>query len=359
MKKLALKKILIVFVSLLLVAIIACNKTEESKKEIAGATIGTSQPQAAATVATSIVNPPVLDTKTTQPTDIAVSVDGKELKKAELEKRLKEKMNLYKDKIPTDKQKEARDAIKKQLIEEFVLRTLLVNEVNRQKVEATDKEIKADTDQIKASLPPNKKLEDFLKENNIPKEDIALGIKVKKLVALELGKNAKPTKKEISKFYDDNKDKFSTPENVHVRHILVTIDQADDDKIKAEKKEKIEKLRKQLVDGADFAEIARINSDCPSKEKGGDLGIIKKNQTVKEFEEAAFSQEKNVIGPVVKTEFGYHIIQVIDHQQAKMTPLADVQGKISSYLEQQKQTEAFGKLIQKLRKQAIIMTYEN
>ena len=134
---------------------------------------------------------------------------------------------------------------------------------------------------------------------------------------MESGKKTKPTEKEISKFYADNKDKFTTPESVHVRHILVTIDAKDDEKTKAEKKAKIENLRKQIVDGADFAEIAKNNSDCPSKENGGDLGEIKKGQTVKPFEDAAFSQEINAIGPVVTTEFGHHIIQVLGHNPAK------------------------------------------
>ena len=71
--------------------------------------------------------------------------------------------------------------------------------------------------------------------------------------------------------------------------------------------------------GDDFAEIARKNSDCPSKEVGGDLNFIRKGQTVKPFEDAAFSQKKNAIGPVITTEYGYHIIQVLDRKPAKTT----------------------------------------
>ena len=134
---------------------------------------------------------------------------------------------------------------------------------------------------------------------------------------METGDKAKPTQKEISKFYNDNRDKFIDPESVHVRHILVAIKKGDNDKVKAEKKEKIENLRKQLLNGGDFAEVARKNSDCPSKEEGGDLNFIRRGQTVKPFEDAAFSQEKNVIGPVITTEYGYHIIQVLDRKPAK------------------------------------------
>jgi peptidyl-prolyl cis-trans isomerase C len=146
---------------------------------------------------------------------------------------------------------------------------------------------------------------------------------------------------------------------VHVRHILVIFKEGDDDKIKAEKKAKIEALRKQIMDGADFAEVAGKNSDCPSKDKGGDLGLIQKEQTVKPFEEAAFSQEKNVVGPVITTDFGYHIIQVLEHNPQKTTALADVEEKITSYLEQQNQTETFNSLLKRLRENAKIVVYQN
>jgi peptidyl-prolyl cis-trans isomerase C len=137
------------------------------------------------------------------------------------------------------------------------------------------------------------------------------------------------------------------------------MDAKDDEKTKAEKKEKIENLRKQLVEGVDFTEVAKNNSDCPSKENGGDLGDIKRGQTVKPFEDAAFSQENNVIGPVVTTEYGHHIIQVIKHNPEKITKLEEVKDQIALYLEQQKQGEAFTKMTDRLRKNAVILYYEN
>jgi peptidyl-prolyl cis-trans isomerase C len=304
------------------------------------------------------VTPAIKDTQQVAPKDVAVSVDGITLKKDELAKRLNAKLKLYKDKIPADKKKEVQDGLKKQLMEEFVLRTLLNNEANNKKIAATDKEIQAAINQIKTNIPPDKKVEDFLKENQIPREDIALGIKIKKLVEMENGKKVKPTQKEISKFYTDNKEKFTSQETVHVRHILITIDAKDDEKTKAEKKTRIENLRKQVLEGANFAEIAKNNSDCPSKENGGDLGEIKKGQTVKPFEDAAFSQEINAIGPVVATEFGYHIIQVLGRNPGKTVKLDEVKDKIALYLEQQKHTEAFSQMAARLRKNAAVMYYE-
>jgi len=291
-------------------------------------------------------------------TDAAVSVDGRILKKSELENMIKERLAMLKDKVPADKQKEFRENIRKRLIDEFVMRMLLNDEMARKKIEVSEQEIKVTKDKIQATLPPSKKLDEFLKENKISQEDIILGIKVEKFMNKEIGDKAKPSQKEISQFYNENKDKFFTnPESARVRHILVSVKKDDSEKIKTEKKNKIESIRKQLLNGGDFAELARKNSDCPSKEIGGDLNYIKRGQMVKEFDDAVFSQGKNVIGPVVTTEFGYHIIQVLDNKPAKAIALGEVKDKISAFLEQQKRSQAFVDILKKLQQKAKIKIY--
>jgi peptidyl-prolyl cis-trans isomerase C len=344
----------VIFVIFVIFVVLGCGNKEEKSKDAVNQKQSTSSDS---------ISKQAAESSEVNSKDIAVNVDGKYLTKSQLEKEIKELMELYKDKIPKDKTKEIQANMKKQLVENFIIRTVLENEIEKRKIQATEKEINKSIEQIKESLPPSKKIADFLKENRLTKEkfneDIAFTIKVKQLVQIDLGNKAKPSSKEISKFYNENKDKFVAPESVHVRHILIAIDKDDDEKTKAEKKSKIEDLHKQLIDGAAFAEVARKNSDCPSKENGGDLGIIKKGETVQQFEDAAFSQEKNVIGPVISTEFGHHIIQVIDHDKGKTITLADAKKEISDYLEQQKQAEAFNSLVKKLRDNAKIVTYKD
>jgi peptidyl-prolyl cis-trans isomerase C len=240
------------------------------------------------------------------------------------------------------------------------MKTLLTNEIAKRKIEVSNEEVKMAMDKLKASIPPGRTMDEFLKENQITQADIIFAVKVEKFRNMEIGGKVKPSQKEISKFYNDNREKlFVEQESVHVRHILVSVGKDDSDKVKAEKKQKIENLRKQLLNGGDFAELARKNSDCPSKEVGGDLSYIKRGQTVKIFEDAAFSQEKNVIGPVIKTEYGYHIIQVLDRKPAKKVTLNEAKAKISAYLEQRKNIEAFNAILKGLREKAKIISYTN
>jgi peptidyl-prolyl cis-trans isomerase C len=82
------------------------------------------------------------------------------------------------------------------------------------------------------------------------------------------------------------------------RHILV------------QTQEQCEELKKQIEAGADFADIAKAHSDCPSGARGGDLGEFSPGQMVREFDEVVFSGELNkVLGPV-KTQFGYHLLEI-------------------------------------------------
>jgi peptidyl-prolyl cis-trans isomerase C len=347
-----------IFVIFIFVLVSGCGNNDKNKKESPAPAVGTNQIQPAVSGYLASSAAPNVAVERAAATDIAVSVDGKILKKSELESNVKDRIKILKDKIPADKQKEALENVKKRLVDEFIMRTLLINEMARNKIEVSEQEIKVTTDKIKATLPPNKKFEEFLKENKISKEDIVLGVKIEKYVNLQTGKKAKPTQKEVSKFYNDNRDKlFKASESVHVRHILVAINKGDNDKVKAGKKEKIENLRKQLLNGGNFAELARKNSDCPSKEAGGDLKYISRGQTVKPFEDAAFSQEKNVIGPVITTEYGYHIIQVMDRKPAKIIALDEVKDKISAYLEKQKRSNIFMSVLKKLKENAKIAIY--
>lgn len=168
------------------------------------------------------------------------------------------------------------------------------------------------------------------------RDDIRKNLPVQKVQEKVVG-DAKPSEKEIQTYYDQNKQaQFSNPERRCVSHILLNKDQ----------KKKAEDIKAQLDDGADFAKLAKENSQDPgSAEKGGDLGCIGTGETVPNFEKAVFKADKGeTLGPV-KTQFGYHVIRLTDIKKASVTPLKDVSGDIETQLAQQKQATEFEKWI--------------
>jgi peptidyl-prolyl cis-trans isomerase C len=292
----------------------------------------------------------------------AVEVDGQKLTNAEVNAQVEQKLAQIGGQIPPERLEEAKGQIRKEVTDAFVNLTLLKKEIAVKKVMASDKEISAFIDQIKGNMPPGQSIDEFLKHNNMDmaklREEIGTNIKINKLITQEAGGSLKATDKDVTDFYAKNKQMFLKPESVHARHILVASDGKDDEKAKAQKQAKAEGIRKKLVAGEDFAKAAAKDSDCPSKEKGGDLGTFGRGQMVKTFEDAAFSQAPKAIGPVVKTDFGFHIIQVLEHKAAETVRLdAEMKKKISGHLERQKQEEAFGKLIKRLRAGADIVIH--
>jgi len=140
---------------------------------------------------------------------------------------------------------------------------------------------------------------------------------------------------DLRKAYDANKDKYRTPERAHVRHILVsTMNKPKEEQAKLEAK--AADLLKQIKAGGDFAELAKKNSDDPgSAVKGGDLDWVVRGQMVKPFEDASFSQKVNEIGNLVKTDYGLHIVQVLEKQDARLKPFDEVKAEIATGLKKQ------------------------
>ena len=317
--------------------------------------------EAAPAAAVPAVKPAVPDKKAAA-AGIAVEVDGVKMTKAQLNTEMQKKLAMLKGQIPADKLEQAKAEIRKGLVDDFVLRTLLSREVAAKKMTASDKEIASVMEEMKSQLPAGMTMDELIKKNKIDvakmRDDIGMNIKINKLIEKAAGTTIKITDKETTDFYEKNKDKFTKPETVHARHILVSKVPEDTEKSLTEKKAKAEDLRKKLLGGADFADLAAKNSDCPSKQAGGDLGTFARGQMVKPFEDAAFSQEKNAIGPVVVTDFGFHIIQVLDHQASQVVKLdADTKKRINDYLEGEKRKSAFDGMVKGLKAAANIVVY--
>lgn len=137
-------------------------------------------------------------------------------------------------------------------------------------------------------------------------------------------------------FYQSHIDQYKLQDRAHVAHILFkTVDKTDAEV--AEIKKKAEDVLNKAKHGGNFADLAKQNSeDTANKDKGGDLGWIVRGQTVAEFEAAAFTLPKGSISDLVKTQYGFHIIQVIDRENARTQTLDEVKATIIIQLQQEK-----------------------
>ena len=129
-------------------------------------------------------------------------------------------------------------------------------------------------------------------------------------------------------YYNEHIDDYKVQNRVHAEHILFKTVGKTDAEV-AEIKKKAEDTFAQAKKGANFEDLAKKNSeDDASKPKGGDLGWIVEGQTVPEFQKVAFSLANGAISDLVKTEYGFHIIKVLDHEQAHTKTFEEVRGEI-------------------------------
>ena len=178
------------------------------------------------------------------------------------------------------------------------------------------------------------KTKEFEKELERLKETALKQININMLLT-----NIKITEEEIKDFYEKNKAKFKKQEQVNASHILVDTES------------KCNEIEQELKnDKLNFAEAAKKYSKCPSKEKDGNLGFFVRGKMVPAFENAAFNMEIDEISNPVKTQFGYHLIKILDKKPASESSFEEVKDSIKSQLISLKQQKAYLSKVDDLKK---------
>lgn len=166
--------------------------------------------------------------------------------------------------------------------------------------------------------------EDFISEMEKVKTIVLKQYAINKLLS-----NVTATEEEITDYYNKHKEQFRKPESVRASHILV------------KEEEEANNILNEIEDGLSFEEAASKYSLCPSKSNGGDLGEFTKGKMVPEFEVVAFKLEKGELSDPVKTQFGYHLIKVVDKKEAGIKTLEEAEAQITQQITGLKQQEKY------------------
>ena len=142
---------------------------------------------------------------------------------------------------------------------------------------------------------------------------------------------------DVQAYYNAHQDQYKVAEQVKTRHILIAVAKGADAKTDAAAKAKAEDILKQIKAGGNFADLAKKNSDDPgSKDQGGELPLMPTSGFVPEYSKAAMALNPGQTSDLVRTQFGYHIIQTEQKDEAHAKSLAEVKDTIVPLLEQQK-----------------------
>jgi peptidyl-prolyl cis-trans isomerase D len=153
---------------------------------------------------------------------------------------------------------------------------------------------------------------------------------------------------DVEKAYNSSIEQYTTPEQVRASHILLKTEGKDDEAVKA----KAAEILKQAKAGADFAELAKKNSeDEQSAKNGGDLDYFGRGRMVPEFDQTVFAMQPGQISELVKTQYGYHVIKLVDKKNAATRPLAEVRQQLNDQLAYERAQAQAADLASKLEKQ--------
>ena len=250
--------------------------------------------------------------------------------------------------------------------ERDLLRDLIDQQLLLQK--AKDKGLNADTDLIKRldemrkqmNLSSKDELEKAAREQGVSFEDFKQNLRNQLLTQMVIRDEVQPkilvTKEEEQKFYQAHLKDFAHPERVRLSEILVSTEKLEpgDQAGVAAAQQKAQQVLEQVRGGAAFDAVARQSSDGPTAAQGGDLGYFQRGTLARELEARAFTMKPGEVGDVVRTKQGFLILKVVEHEQAGVAPLKDVEPQIADQLYFQKLQPALRTYLTKLREDAYI-----
>jgi peptidyl-prolyl cis-trans isomerase C len=293
------------------------------------------------------------------PEAVVVRVNGEEITRGELMEVMQMAMQQYAGRVAPEQLQQLQGQLYEQIKNDLITKKLIEAAVIAAGIKVDDAKIEETLAEIKGSIPEGQTIEGILESRGQDfasfKENLIKELATQELFESKTADIADATDAEIKEFFDSNPDQFATPESVSASHILIKVEADDSDEIKAEKKAKLEAIRNSIIAGTtSFEAAAADNSDCPSSAQGGDLGTFGKGQMVPEFEVAAFSQEIGEVGPLIETQFGYHILKVSDRQEEGAMEFETVKDQIGPYLTNQKKQQAVSEYVKSLHDSATI-----
>lgn len=250
---------------------------------------------------------------------------------------------------------------KKSVLQKMIETELLDQEGEKLEIADFDAKVDEKMAALKKSFPDPQKFQDALAKQKMTEEDlrnkVEKGIRIETLLKEKIKNKISISDEEVKKFYETNKDKMKEKAAVRASHILVRVAKDAPKEEDETARKKIEGLLARVKNGEDFKKLARENSEDPSaKMNGGDLGYFTHGQMVPEFDQAAFALKVGQTSGVVRTSFGYHIIQCVDKKPAREIPLKDATGNIRKYLEKTAFQANMRKYLDSLRETAVVRT---
>jgi parvulin-like peptidyl-prolyl isomerase len=257
----------------------------------------------------------------------------------------------YHGNLSPEKKKEA----EKKALENLINNELFYEEAKKQDIKADKDAVKRVLDATKKRYPSEEAFNTALKKQNLTVPELEGKIEKMQLVGKLLQKEVMITfsDKDISDYYNNNKEKFTQPESVKLKYIWIKRDPTVPD-FDAKAKSRSDEALTELKAGKDFSEVAQKYSNDMSRVKGGEIGFIHSGRLPEEVEAVAYKLKTGEMSGAIKTDTGYHIIRVDDKRAARLMTFEEVKDKLKKELTEARREERKSALIERLRRDAKI-----
>ena len=315
---------------------------------LAFAACSRSTPAAASSESPLQAAPPTQPVATPVPPElpaVVARVNGVDISKGELETALGELEARAGQSVPA----EQRDRVVRGVLDQLVAYKLLLQESAARSMAVPDTDVDARVAQIRSQFPTEQAFTETLEQRKMTpaglRTDVRQGMQIDRMIDAEVSTRGAVTAEQVNDFYTKNPTEFQRGERIRASHILIRVAESADAAAKDQARAKAADVLKEAKAGKDFAALAKEHSQDPgSAPSGGDLGYFERGQMVGPFEQVAFSLTPGQTSDLVETQFGYHVIQVVDKQVARTVPLAEVRTQIEEFLQGQnreRETQSF------------------
>ncbi len=282
---------------------------------------------------------------------MAITVNGERIEDQEIQQEVERLRpshdQAFADRDPKEREAQLLDWSKENVIERVLL---------RQEAKANGPEIPAaDVEAALAKLKEQyEKPEELYKEFDADgdekvKEMIELQMKVEQQINDVHAKVPDASEDEIRQYYDENKERFKSDEQVRVAHIVKYVNWQTDE---ATAMQVITQAHDEIKNGAAFEAVVDKYTDCG--DSGGDLGYVMRGQMVEEFEDVVFNLNEGQVSDVFRTRFGFHIAKVYDRRPPAIAELKEVEKEVAEQVKEQKKEQALGDYLDQLRAKATV-----
>jgi peptidyl-prolyl cis-trans isomerase C len=280
---------------------------------------------------------------------VVAKVNGEDIQKWEMEGALKQAEAAAGGPVPADK----RDVVLRGILDDIVTYHLLAQEAHARKMDVSDADVDAEVLKIRQGFPTEDAYKEALRARGATPEQVReytrRSMMVNKIVNVEVTTQLGVPDSDVDVFYSRNIDRFKQGEMIHVRHIYFALPPDAPVAERNQKRAAAAEILKQLRAGADFAKLARENSNDATAPNGGDLGFLGQGQMPPDFEKVAFSLKPGTMSGVVELQTGLHIIKVDERRGPRTAPLLEVRDQVKQFLMNEQRQAKIDQLVGQIK----------